>query len=323
MAWIVSLRLLVGLSSLVFLGSVFFSHRHRRPSADTLIKRAGEHLPLDIPAEEPFLVVSLLIHEDVAWFKEWITIAHAALGDIRHLIVASVSPETYDNYSALNLPDVFFSAPTFKNKWGIDLLRGHVNNVRYAAMHFPNFTHAVLAASNNMWIRRVDPTWNGFALSTHGDCGCECHTPAVRNVTGWHWEKLSYDQTFWDFVDAKHRPVCMGQSEGFLATRQAWVTAIEYMESLLTHDILTVPGKTYADVAYPAEEIYLCTAFCANNLSKITVSRNFWRIPDMMPMPKHIAEARRDGMMLVKRVPRTPGNGIVESCVSGWLGTDV
>jgi hypothetical protein len=313
-------RHLLLVSALLLSALLVTLHNPPKKEVSTLVREGGEHLPPHAPAHRPTLVVSLLIHEDAAWFAEWVSIARAALVDVEHRVVASVSPETYDAYAALGLPGVYFSAPSAKNAWGMDLLRGHVNNLRYAALHFPNFTHAVLAASNNMWIRRLDPEWHGLALPTHGDCGCQCHSSAIRLSTWWHWPKLSYDQVFWDFVQEKRAAVCMGQSEGFLATRQAWAIAVEYIDTLMVHNIPAVSGKNYTDFAYPAEDIYLCTAFCAKNLTKLTVSRNFFEFPDMTPTPALIAAARQDGFLMVKRVPRTPGDPLIGACVDAWRG---
>ena len=131
-------------------------------------------------APRPVLVISLLIHEDAIWFREWITLTHAAV-DMEHCIVASVPPDRYDQYQVV-LPNitgcVLFSPPAVKFPWGLDLLRGHVANVKHAHTHFPHFTHAVLAASNNMWITRLTHSWPGFSIPVKGQCECGCRPPA-------------------------------------------------------------------------------------------------------------------------------------------------
>jgi hypothetical protein len=308
-------RVVVGIAAAALATAACVVVLMRRGAPETLVRAAGERMPTRAPGEPPLFVVSLLVREDAVWFAHWVLVTQAALANVQHWVVASASPEVYDSYAAYNFKGVLFSPPIAKHAWGLDLLRGHVNNLRTAALHVPDYTHAVLAASNNMWLRQMDPAWPGFALSTHGDCGCECHSPAVRGSTSWHWGKLGHDQRFWEFINAKRVDVCRNQVEGYMATRQAWTIAMDYIDDLLNHNIEAESGVLYRDVAYPAEEIYLGTAFCANNLTKLTLSKNFW---DALPTLVEIEETRAQGFALIKRVPRKVGDPILYACTAGW-----
>ena len=281
---------------------------------------------------QPALAVSVLFNEEPAWFNEWITLTHAALALVDHCIIISVSPAKIDEckrnlviLASRNVTGcVLFSPPSVKTKFGLDLLLGHVANIRHAHRHFPRFTHAVLAASNNMWIVKLTSSWPGFSSVIpqvppyNGDCSgprTHCRPAAIaKTARKWHWEKLIHDSIFWDFVDNKKLDVCNTQHEGFLATKQAWMSAVSMLEPVLRHNIDVPPNLMYDDVGYPAEEIYLATVFCGLQSSFQITSKNFWLPWNMWINRTDVMKARADGFLMVKRVPRTPGDPIIGYC---------
>ena len=274
---------------------------------------------------KPALAVSLLFNEEPVWFKEWITLTHAALALVDHCIIVSVSPDTYGGYRATldqnNMTGcVLFSPPSAKYKWGLDLLRGHVANIRHAHQHFPQFTHAVLAASNNMWIQKPNASWPGFSLGVTGECLpiSKCNPGAVvREMTVWNWPALKSDVVFWDFAFESNLTVCNGQSEGFFASKQAWLTAISFLHPLLLHNPAVYSSQKKYIVGYPAEEIYFPTAFCNLHLARLQSSKGpavRWLDGAPLPNKTDIIQARAEGYLMVKRIPREPGSELIGHC---------
>ena len=76
-----------------------------------------------------------------------------ALVQVPHDIIVSTRPDlliTLRNTTrTLNLTHVHFSGPFMKTKWGVDYLRGHIANLKYA-VRYTNMTHGVWATSSNM-----------------------------------------------------------------------------------------------------------------------------------------------------------------------------
>jgi hypothetical protein len=261
--------------------------------------------------------VSLLFNEDAAWLVQWVEFTHAALG-VKHHVVVSTGPEYVDKLRNATYLDerVHFSAPAVKSKLGLNLLRGHVANLKYAFGTL-SFSHAVLVTSNTMWIRKVTADWVGWRTPDRPGTAPMClPTEEARADTGpmwWWYPALRTDPVLWNFLDRERvQLLCKCAHEGLVATRGAWRSVLAFLAldaELLLHD---APDKQY-----PAEEVYFATAIMhleifdsvlqtvAYNLDVVTVA--------------NISAARNSSELtiLYKRVPRVVDDPVVLACREG------
>lgn len=125
------------------------------------------------------------------------------------------------------------------------------------------------------------------------------------------------DEVFWEFAAAQNLTLCNGQSEGFFATKKAWFRAIAFLNPLLHHNPAVHPSEQSYVVGYPAEEIYLPSAFCHLRLARLQTSKGpavRWLGNAPLPNKTDIEQARAEGYLMVKRVPREPGHAIIGFC---------
>lgn len=293
------------------------------------------------PLPPPFLLVSVTWAEtDVRFFQFW---CNATADALQLPFAVFVSTQSASNASALALAAagssaagrIHFSPPFPRPVVGLakrpDLVGAHAANVRAALAARVPWTHGVVAASNNLWLRRV----NASAFATYVRSVAPQPSLVAYDAWGWFWAgAVTRDTGVWQWRErlgaaareecASYRGACapgaahcavdacslirLDEFEGFTATRAAWAR-------VLLPAVDDYRAHPHA-LTYPAEEIVVATAAAvARGLACAKYASSFAAVgyiawsqgaANVVPFAT-VAELRALGAaapLLVKRVPR-------------------
>lgn len=277
------------------------------------------------------LLISVNINEDADWIKAFVEYTAEAIA-INHTIVFSTNPDMYGPLqAAVNTSGhVYFSNPTHKHKWGYDLLRGHIANLKFAFRKNLTFTHAIVLASNAFWVRKVTPQWCGFTVPVPAPFACPWgfHDSVSAKINpNWHFKSIAEDDEFWEWVAKNQiKTLCAAPHEGVYGTREAFSQIINFLlrDDILNHnppvnnDLCMGCGSGYR---YPAEELIFGTLFHHLNLTNQTMGAGdiIWH-----PLAKYEFfdyECTNPAKLVLKRVVRDRNNPEVQYLRELWKQT--
>jgi hypothetical protein len=292
----------------------------RRPdyTLPGFVRGSSSHLP-----SSPYhLLLSIPIREDAAWLTFLLNVTTAALSDVAFTVVLSTTPALAAAHAAaaaqsLARGRVIFSAPFEKYAIGGDLTRAHARNLR-AASSIP-YTHAVLLASNALWVRAVDP----LALAQ-----LEGRARFDSLGRGRWWSSALWAPR-WVWADAAQSDACVGawldrhnleahiaQIEGLMLTRRVLDSVLPVIEDV---------AAACRGASFPHEELVfasVCARVQSDGLGRSSFLASVaWRSPGVMFPPGEVRAMQRDpyGPLLVKRVPRDANDEYTKGVVA-WRG---
>eukprot|EP00300_Choanocystis_sp_HF-7_P010908 c1720_g1_i1.p1 GENE.c1720_g1_i1~~c1720_g1_i1.p1 ORF type:complete len:424 (+),score=42.68 c1720_g1_i1:128-1273(+) len=304
----------------------------------------------------PSVIISLLFNESPEWLQYWLRQAAAAFRVPYCVVVATSSTARFEDvarrHRELEGGCVVFSPPARRSKFGYDLLRGHISNLKVAFNEklppFADssrkrdseptndvFTHVVLMASNIVFIRKVTRQWISDVVARGtsplaGRCGGGCGTPTgfARVHPGWVWTPaVLRDDLFWAAVNATGRSdVETAQVEGVFGPRLGFEAILKALTSESSPWARLVASQPVEPVVesppqtnlYPAEEILprmLAIALGVDTHFRGVV-RVFWYPFGPYPTEQAVLEAKANSWEIfgIKWVHRDPQDSLVKFC---------
>ena len=296
---------------------LFYAVTWRRPDYTLPGFVRGSSSPL--PSAPYHLLLSIPTREDAAWLTFYLNVTTAALSGVAFTVVLSTTPALAAVHAAaaaqsLACGRVIFSDPFDKFAIGGDLTRAHARNLR-AASAIP-YTHAVLLASNALWVRAVDP----LALAQlegrarFDSLGRGRWWSSALWAPRWVWAGAAQnDACVSAWLDRHRLEAHIAQIEGLMVGRRVLDSVLPLIEDV---------AAACHGASFPHEELVFASV-CARAQSEGLGSSSFlasvaWRSPSVVFPPGEVRSMQRDpyGPLLVKRVPRDANDeytkGVVE-----------